>query len=502
MAKRPNTTKVVQVRPVGPVVDRQPPDGEIGTIGINNVINRLVGDEAYAIQDVPLDRLIRMVHTDGQGSGLMNLIKLPIVAADWEILPFDGKSLSEAALVEQNFRQPPALGGMTTPMSYIIADMSMASLTGFRAYERVYDKPTPYFARLKKIAPRNPLTISIKQDKSGGFNGFVQRVPMDPYNNERIIPLEKALLITRNKEDNPLYGKSDFLAAYYHYDKLHKLYYIAHLAFQLEAVPMRIGMYPKNADKKDKDDFFYALKNLGTDAAMKVPEGFTVTEFGTQKPGHRFTELIAHHAEQMSKSMIATFLDKTERGSYAKSKNEFGIFTLALESICREIDETFTYYVIPPLVDYNFTSRKYPMFKHKPLSDDRKEIIATTFQKLMSSPNEHATPEFMLGLEEKMARDLDMDIDYEVIREQRLAQMIRDKAKALQVKAGATKQLAETFKVDDAGDVVPTDKTFYLLAELLKESESQTQFTLENMGINLEETIRRAMRENIPAIAG
>lgn len=478
---RPDTTKTVALRREGfEPRQTEPPDGEIGTIGINNIINRLVGDEAYALQEVPLDKLVRMTHTDGQASGIQNLIKLPIVACEWDIVPFDGKSLTEAALVEQNFRQPPNNGGMTTPMSYIIADMTLAAQTGFRLYEMVWDKPTIDFARLRKLAPRNPLTISLKQDRYGGFDGAVQRVPTDPYNYERVIPREKCLLFTRNKEDNPLYGRSDFLAAYYHYDKLHKLYYIAHLAFQLEAVPMRIGTYPKTADKADKDAFFLALKNLGTDAAMKVPEGFAVTEFGTQKPGHRFTELITHHTDQMAKSMLAGFINQSERGSYAKAKNDFGIFTLALESFTREIDETINYYCIPKLVDYNFVSRKYPKFVHKPLSDDKRQIVATTFQKLMSSPNEHATPEFMLSLEEKMAEDLEMDIDYEVIREQRLAQMVRDKAKALQVKAGAVTKLAETLEIRDDGNIYPTDKTFHFLQELQEEVEEQTAFSLEH----------------------
>lgn len=489
---RPNTTKTVKVRDV-PVLETEPPDGEIGTIAINTVLNRLHGDEAFAVSEVSLDRLVRMVHSDGQAAGILNLIKLPIVASDWEIREFDGKSQTEAALVEQNFRQPPNMGGMTTPMSYIMADMAMASVTGFRGYEKVFWKPTPSLVLYRKIAPRNPLTLSIKQDQYGGFDGFVQRVPSDAYASERIIPKNKALLFTRNKEDNPLYGRSDFLAAYYHYDKLHKLYYIAHLAFQLEAVPMRIGYYPTNADKTDKEAFFQALKNLGTDAAMRVPQGFDVKEFGTQKPGHRFTELINHHAEQMAVSMLASFLNSGDRASYAKSKNESSIFMLALEAFTREIDEHINFYVIPQLIDYNFLSRKYPKFVHKPLVDEKREIISTTFQKLMASPNEHATPEFMLSLEEQMARDLGMNIDYEAIRDERLAQMVRDKEKQAQVQAGAVTQLAETFTITDDGHVQPTEKTYALLETLNKEAEEATTFKLAAMGINLEDSLKRAL---------
>lgn len=482
------------------------PVGEKGELSFNVgsllrvVIGGFEAEETMHISEIPLEKLINMYRTDGQVSGLYNLLKLPIVAADLHIKEADGKSFKERDFVEQNLLSPAHSGGMTTSIRYIKADMALASVTGFRAYEKVWDKPKIDVARLHKLAPRNPLTINILQDNTGGFAGFHQRPLFSHRTMGEPIPIEipRALLFTRNKEDNPLYGKSDFMAAYYHYDKMHKLYYIAHMAFQLEAMPSRIGTYPKNADKKDRDEFLQGLTRLGFDATLLKPEGWVVDEFGTQHPGRSFVELIEHHKGQMSTSVLAQFMDLGSgkgRGSFALSKDLSAIFLMAVEAYTAEIDDCFNSYVIPQLVDYNFDSRKYPKMVHEPLMKDKQEAILNLFMKLASSPSNNASPHFLLELEEECAEELELKMDYTKIKAQRIKEIETAREAEQQQAKGAVAALAETFKVDAEGNVSATEKTFALLDQLQRERESVVMNAIHNLGVKMEDLVGDAVEE-------
>lgn len=495
------TTEVAIDKNILPPQENKPDKNEYGTIAINTVIRNLYNEEeALNLEEVPLSKLVQMIHNDGSAAGLLNIIKLPIVASGFRIDEFDGKSITEAAFVEQQLKFPPALGGMTTTMRYIIADMCMAVVTGFRVYEKCWGERNGKYV-LEKLAPRNPLTVRIKQDKNGGFNGFSQYVMTGSYfssigatalnlqGSPISIKKDKALLFTRNKEENPLYGRSDFLPAYYHYDKIHKLYYIAHIAFQLDAIPPRIGTFPRGADKADKDRFFSQLSKLGFDTSLMMPEGYTVTEFGVQRAGRDQKGLIEHHKTEMWTAMLAQFANLGQsgasHGSFAATKTFSGIFLMALEALNADIDETFNNHVIPQMIDYNFDSRKYPRLTHNPLDTAKQEAIQNIFMKIMSSPADHASPEFILAAEEQLAKDFDFDIDYDAIRAQRLAQLVKNQIQQGQIQSGAIQKLADTLLYDsETGNVTATTKTYDVLKELVADVQSQTETYLRNHGLD------------------
>jgi hypothetical protein len=502
----PDSPQPVNEKVATPLTGK-PDMSEYGTIGMNVILQGLSGPEAFPIEDVPLSKLLQMVRMDGSVAGLLNCIKLPIMAAQFDIEEFDGKSLTEAAWVNQNLTFPPSLGGMTTTIRYIMADMVMACVTGFRVYEKVWDLRGGMYV-LQKIAPRNPLTIRIKQDAHGGFDGFIQRMlagtaalaPVGAFTmssaNDRIIDRDKALLFVRNKEENPLYGRSDFLPVWYHYDKIHKLYYIAHLAFQLEAVPLRTGTYPRDADKKDVNKFFANLSKFGFDSAMMMQAGFEVKEFGVNRASSDKMGLIQHHKTEMFTAFLAQFMNigqGASHGSFAATKTFSGIFLMALEALNKDIDDTFNNYCIPQMIDYNFGSRKYPKMIHRPLDTAKQEAIQSIFIKIMSSPADHSTPEFMLGIEEELAKDMGLNIDYAKIRAQRLAQLVTQSLQKNQIQAdngAAAKQLIDTFSFsepDEDGNVhaFPTSKTYDVLQALADDFRSQQLTELKKKGVDL-----------------
>lgn len=461
--------------------DKEVPTGEIGDIAVNygSLVFRPGGltiEETFNIAEVPITNLLRMYRQDGQISGLYSLMKLPLIATEFDIIKKDRRSGTEADRIRQNFLEPPHAGGMSTSMRYIKSDMAMASLTAFRGYEKVFEIRDGYVV-LRKLAPRNPTTITILQDAHGGFAGFKQKfIKANPQGlTEVTIERERSLLYAANREDNPLYGKSDFLSAYYHYDKLHKLYYVAHMAFQALVLPPRVGTYPPNADPKDVTTFFEGIKRLGFDTALMVKEGYKVESFGTDRPGMNFMDLIEHHIGQMSKSVLASYMDLGSgkgRGSFALSKDLSAIWIMSVGARAKDIDDTFNWYVIPQLTDFNSNSRKYPRMQHLPLSGEKKDAIANIYTKLMASPSDHASPEFLLALEEQLAKDLELnEIDYDEIRKERQKEITDARVASQQKKNGAVAALMETLKIDAGGNVSLTDRSWDLIKTLSEERQ-------------------------------
>ena len=74
-------------------------------------------------------------------------------------------------------------------------------------------------------------------DRNGGLEGVRQRANYQGKQYDEFIRAEKVLVYTHRFEENPWYGRSALATAYYHYDKKHRLYWLAHLAAQFKAVP-------------------------------------------------------------------------------------------------------------------------------------------------------------------------------------------------------------------------------------------------------------------------
>ena len=136
---------------------------------------------AYEVEENPDDLkpedYIAMQSNDGEVQAIVRLLTLPIKATPFHILPAKGDK-GERDFIEHVLLDPPEMGGMTTPLPFVIADMTRAVFEGFRLYEKVAKVITvgEYKGKIswKKLAPRDAQTVDLKTDKNGGFNGAVQ----------------------------------------------------------------------------------------------------------------------------------------------------------------------------------------------------------------------------------------------------------------------------------------------------------------------------------------
>lgn len=383
------------------------------------------------LEDEPTVRqLVNMRKRDGQARALYRLITLPIRSAlkSKKIVPSSDNGIQEAEFIRDMFMLPPALGGMESNLDNFISQVLMALFDGFSAFELVYHVPSygPLDGRicLKKASHRPSETIKFLVGANGDFEGFRQQTQFAGKTLDVKIPKERAFYFTAQDEERPYYGVSYFQAAFSHYDKKDKLYYLAHLAAQHRAVGSRIGEVPQGASKKDIAGFRAALSDYGFAQGMIIPQGFRVKN---EYPGavYDFLDIINHHNSQMSKSVLAAFFDQSQGGD--KAIVDFGhqsdaMFMMMLQAIMTEISDAINDKLIPQFIDWNFGTGEYPKFTWGAFTDDQKSAITTIFDRLATAgAGVNVTPDFMMQLERKVAEDLNLSIDYGAIEEQRAA---------------------------------------------------------------------------------
>lgn len=382
---------------------------------------------------VTVKQLSAMRATDGQARALYRLMTLPIRAAlsSATFLPESVQEggEDEAHFIEQVFTLPEFAGGMSTSFNKVIAQMLMALFDGFSAFELVFHTPKygPLKGKwvLKKIAHRPSDTISFLMDDKGDFDGLRQQTYFQGKRIDVPIPKDSAIYYAAQEEECEFYGKSYFEAAYSHYDKKARLYYLAHVAGQRTAVGTRIGKTPQGASGPDVTKFEAGLAQLSFAQYMSLPDNFSVESL---KEGGSFDFLafVNHHNSQMSKSILAPFFDKDQGAGAGEAKIvDFGqqsnlLFILMLQNIMSEIEAIVNDKIIPRFIDWNFDSGKYPKFKFGTLTEEQKGAVLDLFTKVatISQQGLSCTPEFVHELEKKVADDFGLEIDYETIEKE------------------------------------------------------------------------------------
>lgn len=382
-------------------------------------------NELVDVKDITVQELTTMRRKDGQARAIHRVLTLPLRQAPMTFMPNEGEGSQsgeeEALFVERALTQPLHMGGMSTSIGSTFAQLGKALADGFSVFEKVWQVTPKGDVTYRKFAPRAAETVKFNLDDNGGLESVRQRVHWQGEMLDVTIPAEKLLVYTAQAEENPWYGESYLLPAYYHYDKKHKLYYIAHLAAQFHAVPGRIGSYPAQATPAEKEAFRKQLSKMGFNTAMTKPENWIVDEFGGSGGMPDFEKMINHHDSMMAKSVLAHFIQLgtgSSSGSWALSSDQSDFFTIALETILDEWAEMFTFYAIPQLVDHNFRSRAYPEMSLGPLADSTKQVMEEVFKAVAVAGNTNVTPDFMFELEAKIANELGLEIDYEALEEE------------------------------------------------------------------------------------
>lgn len=397
-------------------------DNEVGVAGPGDYYFRgekiTIGTKEPKVAD-----LIYMRKNDGTAASLYNILTLPILSNDFEFVPApedavkqgDAEVHPQRDFVEDCLTLPPYKGGMTTPINLVMADMLRAVVEGFRLFEIVWRLDAQGRIVPKKLASREPNTLTLLRDDRGGFAGAKQNAYIgDKYKSDIEIPVERCFLFTFGKEKNNIEGESAFRAAYYHYDKKHRAYYLAHQQLQQAAISPKVLKSPKGATKTDKEDNLTAIDQMAVRSTAVIPDGWELDIPNISNGKVDAIPLIDHHNAEMARSVLAQFLmlgtASGDTGSYALANTHSDIFIMALKGLMQNIEDHINSYLIPKIVEYNFDQPAYPQFRFKDLTNSTMLMLTDTFNKIMDK-RPGAVPDWVIGdIVERVAKSLEIDV--------------------------------------------------------------------------------------------
>lgn len=348
---------------------------------------------AYETEENPDDLTpkdyIEMQRNDGEVQAIVRLLTLPIVSTPLYVEPAKGDK-GEREFIETVFFNPPSLGGMTTPLPFIISDMTRGIFEGFRVYEKVARiiEDGDYKGKVgwRKLAPRDAQTVTLKADKHGGFNGVYQQATIGDNTVDVAIPVEKAMLFTFQKEKHWLYGESILRTAYYHYDKKHKLYYISHKKAEIDTTGLKVLKINNATSPSERESAEDAADTLGVNTRITLPPGIELEIVRGGESGFDTMPLILHHNNQMSKSALVQVLDQVKYAyPYGKGTPASQYVDLAIVSIMNQMEATLNTYAVAPLIDWNFGTKAYPKIRFEKLADASVAFLRDVFSQIMKS---------------------------------------------------------------------------------------------------------------------
>lgn len=392
---------------------------------------------------VPARDIMAMLDMDGHARALFEMMRRPIMRNTKRayIKPSGlGEGEAEAEFIHTNLLERRHMGGTEISFAKTIGQMCMAFVAGFQTFEKKWDRPGTVlddsYIRLGKLSPRNSATVKIKVDDHGMFDGLHQETNWRGKTVNRDVPRERSCVYAINEEENPLYGKSVFLPAYYHFDKKHKLYYIVHLALALGAIPPIITSVRASVSDDDRSRYLREFSNRGTNSVFLLPQGFNIEKDNQVQPpatGLPYTEIIEHHNREMSKSVVAQFLDVGTAeggGGFSLSKNHMDFLVMTLEDRMNEMADVYNNHVIPELINWNFGTTNYPTLEFPPFTDEIRDLLFTLAESVVAAREVPFSAEFVAEMEKEMAKTLSFDIDEGIIDENARRRIEREEQEA------------------------------------------------------------------------
>lgn len=327
--------------------------GDTGTEIMSGIVTEEYNSKLQDIQGIALYDEMRK--SDGTVKAVVLATSLPIRRAKWfiksatederdkEIAEFVSASLFEYSSITWDDLLRQAL--LSLPLGVMIFEKVFTVRT-IDGVDRIV---------WKKFAPRLPKSIQ-KWEMENGKMGIQQLKQGGALVD---IPIEKLLIFVNEMEGENWWGTSILRAAYKHWYIKNNFYKIDAIAFERQGLGVPYAKMPDNYSEADRAKAETILKNLRAHHQAFIIEphdyeiGFKDMMAKTLRDPK---ESIQHHNREITKGVLATFLElgATDSGSRALSEDQSGLFLKSLEAVAGNIADAFNKFAIRQLVDMNF----------------------------------------------------------------------------------------------------------------------------------------------------
>lgn len=328
-----------------------------------------VAKDGSSVRFLPTDEIItrkgwqtyRDMRNDDQVKATMSFKKILIHGRSLEVQPYkvdDAESDTIAKFVEWN------LGRVN--LKRILREALSAFDFGFSVGEILWEQAEyegkPVVA-LKNIKHREPENIRIDADMHGNIKNFVQE---PRWGMEINLPPTKVWHYAHNTEFQNHYGVSDLRAAYKNWWSKKFLVNFWNVFLERMGQPMTTMKYPLGASEELKNTLKGILSGLSTKTEILVPEGVEIELVEATRAGKGdYFQALSYHDNAIARALLVVALlgtggDEIKRGSDSQSRLHLRILFKMADEIAKDLIATFHAQVVKQLVDYNFTTDKYP----------------------------------------------------------------------------------------------------------------------------------------------
>lgn len=386
----------------------------------------------------------RMLDQGGQPAAVEKALTLPIRAANLTIEKPD-KDIGQTEFVRDVLFSAGQAQGMKPDLVGIVSQVAQAIAVKKTFHELVWEKRPDGKFGYASVAWRPPSSCEVIRDRrSGRIQGFRQFVDQatavelggrgDPRDESDVvevgdaksdefgyvrIPAARSMVYVHGQHRDPINGVSDLAVTYWAWKMQQKILLIWSIFLDGQSQPKVLAY---GADKPSADANARAIaslrgsgvlglvRELGSDPALKPFDILETSGNGAAQ----FQEMITYLEQQMSKSVLAGFLDLTSNatrgvGSYALSADQSGLFLTSRQSAAKEISSAVTDQLIAPLVRVNFgADAAVPRLVFEKMSADQNTQAMQMLQQLGSAQNMSVPPGFLDLLIERVGQYLDL----------------------------------------------------------------------------------------------
>jgi len=331
-----------------------------------------------------LKKYDEMRKSDAQIFATLLAMELPIRSTLWSIEPgeteqADGEYIiTDQDYIISNFVEKALFEKMEITWDDFLRQVLTMLPFGFSLFEKVFKFDGDKIV-LKKLAQRLPWSI-MKWETADHQAGVQQSLWTQAPNGNSMpsIPADKLVRFTFRQEWDNYEGVSVLRSAYKHWFIKDALYKFDAVKHERQSVWIPVITMPKGATAADKAEAEAILENLSSTESTYIvlPGEDWKFEFADLKAGtqSKMDESIAHHNREISKNILAQFLELWASGawSYALSEDQSSLFLLSLTAIAKQIAEKLNRDLIKQLVDLNFTlseNQSYPKLKYNKLGE-------------------------------------------------------------------------------------------------------------------------------------
>lgn len=322
-----------------------------------------------------------MRKSDAQINATLQAMELPIRQTKWYIeavwnkeWKIDIRSQEIADFVWKNLFEQ-----MDNTFDDLIRQILTMLPFWYSVFEKVY-KIEDWKILIKKLWYRKQTTI-FKWQMDNWQPGIVQlsqdeddKTEMSIKNSNIQIPKDKIIIFTYRQEWLNYEWMSVLRSAYKHWYIKDKLYRFDAVKQERQSVWIPVIYLPRSASDIDKNEAQRIVKNIRsteqTWIVMPWPkEDWWLFEFADTKANTNTNlfESIKHHNREISKNILAQFLELWDTESWSRSlwADQSDLFLLSLWAIANYIKDKFNKEIIPELIDMNFDiwNNYYPQLK-------------------------------------------------------------------------------------------------------------------------------------------